>query len=458
MKIRSITWKRHPILADLTLTICPKNYTIPDIVLIAGENGTGKTAILKSLFDFLNKGSIDAFASIVYEHCGAQYEAKQNFKGEYIRESSSGESRPIGYYDAHDTEAMANNFADLRSYGCAYLPAQVHFSTKVIRDVSASVPETEQYISAEEYDFTKLKQLLCNMHVQDSLEYTKKCSESTVSIPFSDYEKETRVYRFKQAFNSFFNKNNLQFSGVEESGGVFNVIFRKGGKSISLEDLSTGEKQIVFRSGILLSRNDILTKHNSFIFIDEPELSMHPKWEERLLDFYASLFTVGSELQSQIFIATHSIHFVKQAMERINATVIVLKKVEDEIIAETLTNVYPRKLTVADANYLAFNYRSLDLHLQVYNELQEHCDLTDSVIQFDKWLWEHIQHWPDGGDYQKPDQYGNRTYITLPTYIRNCTSHVNKDRKPYTEEEFAKSIECLLRIREECIPDWNSGF
>ena len=64
------------------------------------------------------------------------------------------------------------------------------------------------------------------------------------------------------------------------------IIFTKYGRDISIDNLSTGEKQIVFRGAYLLKNSNNLSK--GIVLIDEPELSMHPKWQEK----YCSIIEV----------------------------------------------------------------------------------------------------------------------------------------------------------------------
>ena len=64
----------------------------------------------------------------------------------------------------------------------------------------------------------------------------------------------------------------------------------------------------------------------AFILIDEPELSLHPEWQNKILQFYKKLFTnEKGEQVSQIFVATHS-PFIINNSSRYNDKVIVLQR------------------------------------------------------------------------------------------------------------------------------------
>jgi energy-coupling factor transporter ATP-binding protein EcfA2 len=101
-------------------------------------------------------------------------------------------------------------------------------------------------------------------------------------------------------------------------------MFEELGNEMAIEDLSSGEKQIVFRGSFLL-RDQQSTK-GSVVLLDEPELSLHPTWQIKILDFYKRLFQDETGQQtSQIFVATHS-PFIIHNDRRANDKVIVLAR------------------------------------------------------------------------------------------------------------------------------------
>ena len=68
MKIRKVKWANHPILGDLELNfINPVTNKPYSTIVLAGENGTGKTTILETLNTFLSIGSFEPFDAIEYE-------------------------------------------------------------------------------------------------------------------------------------------------------------------------------------------------------------------------------------------------------------------------------------------------------------------------------------------------------------------------------------------------------
>ena len=101
------------------------------------------------------------------------------------------------------------------------------------------------------------------------------------------------------------------------------IVFSKQSNTITIDQLSTGEKQVVFRGTYLLKNSNNL--NGGTILIDEPELSMHPKWQEKIFQYYRGLFTNGTNQTTQMIFATHSEYVIRSAIEdKDNVLLIVL--------------------------------------------------------------------------------------------------------------------------------------
>jgi predicted ATPase len=71
------------------------------------------------------------------------------------------------------------------------------------------------------------------------------------------------------------------------------------GQDLPFNILSTGEQNIINIFINLIFK----TKYNSFVTIDEPEISLHMEWQLLLL---RNIIRVANELDLQILVATHS--------------------------------------------------------------------------------------------------------------------------------------------------------
>jgi predicted ATP-binding protein involved in virulence len=86
-----------------------------------------------------------------------------------------------------------------------------------------------------------------------------------------------------------------------------NIYFKNSSeKEFNINQLSTGEKTLVSKVLYLYFR-DI---KNKIILIDEPELSLHPSWQNRVLKLYENF---AKNNNCQIVVATHSPHIIGSA-------------------------------------------------------------------------------------------------------------------------------------------------
>lgn len=128
---------------------------------------------------------------------------------------------------------------------------------------------------------------------------------NTLANAFSDFEKKTQkeiepLDEFMDIINSFF-KDSAKKLYFHKGPGLlrYNVIDTEGNivqKGLNINLLSSGEKQIL----ILLTY--IKYRKETLFLIDEPELSLHVKWQEEFLNAIERVKRTGT----QLLIATHS--------------------------------------------------------------------------------------------------------------------------------------------------------
>ena len=74
---------------------------------------------------------------------------------------------------------------------------------------------------------------------------------------------------------------------------------------------------------------DVNALNGAFVFIDEPEISLHPTWQQKIMDYYKGIFTDNDGNQtSQIFAVTHS-PFIIHNENRKDDKIIVLSRNKD---------------------------------------------------------------------------------------------------------------------------------
>lgn len=444
--IKKVKWDNHPVLGNLELDFTLADGSIAKTIILAGENGSGKTTILENLNEFLTMGGLKSIEYIEYEEEGTLYKLTPSNRwnseesGFHVRENLlTGEKKEITTNKNNSRDTIESDFEDLRVHGCLYSKARSGFRTNRIQTTTTESIDVDRYNQDNNDDFTSIKQLLVDLDTQDRNEFSYYHQQGN-PISWSEFDRQSRMFRFKNAFSDFF--NTMDFERIEDVANEKVVRFRKNNKLISIDDLSTGEKQIVFRGASLIRNGGLLD--NGYVMIDEPELSMHPKWQERILSFYKSLFSRDERQFVQLFVATHSDYVLKSAAASLNDTLIIIlsdnggtieaKKID---VPQTLPT-----LIASEINYLAFGIASEDYHIALYGYLQNLKGL-DRIKDCDGYIKEHKEY------NSKTDEkhYKNGLYeeFTLPTYIRNAIDHPDSGRS-YTEKDLKQSIDLLERI------------
>jgi predicted ATPase len=432
MKIRKIKWANHPVLGDLEIDLINPTTSQPsDTIIFAGENGTGKTSILESISSFLNSGPFE-FEFIEFSVGGDIFKAIPTSDGNehkpfYDISDGNGVIQKIRSDKGTNPQLIASNAKDMRHYGCVFSKARADYKTQQIRSTTTKSLDVDKYDTDNEDDFTSLKQLLVDIQNQDNSDYSEsnkaRAEVNQPPMPWPKFYASSKIYRFKNSFDNFFDK--LKYDRVNDINNEKVILFKKNGKTISIDKLSTGEKQIVFRGSYLLRNNRNL--NGAAIMIDEPELSMHPKWQKSILTYYRNLFTINSIQNAQIFIATHSEYVLEEALSnRINNMVIVLKEAGGIISVKKIDapSVLPT-ITSAETNYLAFDIVSNDYHIELYNWLQDK-ENKNTVKSCDDFIKNSTLY--NLSIHHKSSSFRSTTYDTLSTYIRNAIHHPDPTR------------------------------
>lgn len=444
--ITKLKWKNHPILGNLELNFANANGEPYNTIILAGENGTGKTTILETLSTFLNLGTIKPFEYIEYivNNNTFQIYPKTDSDADlgfhHRKNLSDGSENYVHSNKNNNPNSISSDILDIRHYGFSYSKARSGFKTNKIQSTTTQQLDQNKYDNDEKDDFTSIKQLLVDIDEQDNSSWMK-ISRRHPETTIAEFDASSKMSRFKKAFNNFFDK--LQFQEVDTfSPDEKKIIFTKNGKNIAIDSLSTGEKQIVFRGAQLL--RNVNNMNNSIILIDEPELSLHPRWQNKILGYYRNLFNQNNIQSSQLIIATHSEYVLKSALKDPNNVLVITLNETAGVITPTMVtapSVLP-SITIAETNYIAFNIASIDYHIELYGYLQTR-ENKPTIKACDDFILNHPLYNPQ--KYSKPYSYNKTNYQTLPTYIRNAIDHPDSSHT-YTDEELRKSIEFLIQL------------
>lgn len=475
MKIKQIKLENNIYFGNITFDFTNENGEIMDNIILAGENGCGKTQLLNILYDFseistrgtvtdekriftifLSNDEINKLQNltITLNPPTGEFEITQDFT---VQPNTWGRIK-INYFSIDENNTVITN-----SLGSSQL-----FSNVAVKDLFKSIfstveinynPQTTSSITAQELDQktenslrsninlgTEIQQLFIDINTNDATDLQNWVNEHDGIVPPPEI-KNVRIKRFIKAFSTVF--SNLNFHRIITENNNKKVIFKKDEQDVNIASLSSGEKQIVFRGAFLL-RNQQSIKGNT-ILIDEPEISLHPKWQSKIFDYYRNLFIDENNKQtSQLFIATHSQYVLDSALAAKDNTAIILMKrtantVETSNISAPL--ILP-SITAAEINYVAFNILSNDYHIELYGYLQQKVALSlgkvsCSVKECDTYITQQPQYIV--ALHEKPSNHNATLYSSLTTYIRNAIDHPDPSRT-FTEDELRCSIQLLIDL------------
>jgi len=110
--------------------------------------------------------------------------------------------------------------------------------------------------------------------------------------------------RYIAALTSFMPDKEFRF----DNGGEFTA--KSGKKVLKMDELSSGEKQVFY----MLTKTYLESGEDHIFLADEPELSLHIEWQEKILESMVSLNRAG-----QYLVATHSPEIASSFADNITA-------------------------------------------------------------------------------------------------------------------------------------------
>lgn len=132
-------------------------------------------------------------------------------------------------------------------------------------------------------------------------EYAKENSDKISGL-------RSPITRFVNSVNMFFDEGgkNIMVAG---NGDIIVMNKRRKNKKMQVEELSSGEKQIIILMAYLAFKVD--GRRQRIYIVDEPEVSLHITWQERFVDALLEACPDG-----QFILATHSPSIISRKERR----------------------------------------------------------------------------------------------------------------------------------------------
>jgi len=298
MKIEKVHIKNVKGIKDLELSF-KKDDKILDLIVLAGVNGSGKTTILEAIKDFFNNKNIN-FGDIEKSNVNLKI-FFEDFEREKIIPFINIDSQNniyqvfhmLGSYNSYIKEnkglyhQLAKNFDNPPKI--IYLPANNSFEEV----------KTESTTLLKDYQFINI---INSNVIKDIPSYiaTRRNYLATIEEDLTMKEVTNKVLN---EINGIFNilELDVKLKGFSKDEKTMPIFENSAGEKFDINDLSSGEKQLFLRTLSI----KMLEPNNSIILIDEPELSLHPKWQQRIIEVYKK---IGEN--NQIIVATHSPHIL----------------------------------------------------------------------------------------------------------------------------------------------------
>ena len=301
MKIEKVHIKNIKGIKDLELSF-KKNNKILDIIVLAGVNGSGKTTILESIKDFFNNKNVNYDEPEKSNiNLGIFFEDFEKKKIKEAEKSSNNNKRPLWDF-----------FSALQNYEIYIKRSDKHYHIHIAKkfDVPPKiiyVPAENKFEEIQTYSTTlsreyKFINIINSNVIKDIPSYiaTRRNYLATIEEDLTMKEVTNKVIN---EINGIFDilELDVKLKGFSKDEKIMPIFENSAGEEFNINDLSSGEKQLFLRTLSI----KMLEPKNSIILIDEPELSLHPKWQQRIIEVYKK---IGEN--NQIIIATHSPHIL----------------------------------------------------------------------------------------------------------------------------------------------------
>ena len=328
MKIKNLHIEEYNGLENLDINFESEGKVL-DLIVLAGINGSGKTRVLESIrywFEMFRSKAVNV--ELFYEENEREV-LKSLMNSEGLTEIEKEMQKEIEYTDClrnikfynydyrhnktenrnYNSKIISKSFEKLKIFPkLIYVPTEINF---------------EEIKKAQ----TNLKKEYRFINIVDS--YEIKDIPSYIATRISKVANEEENLTMGQVRKKVFAEINgifeileldVKLSEISKDENSMPIFTDSSGKKFGINELSSGEKQLFLRTLAI----KMLEPENSIIMIDEPELSLHPKWQQKIVDVYRK---IGKN--NQIILATHSPHILG-SVEKEN--IILLEKNENGIV------------------------------------------------------------------------------------------------------------------------------
>lgn len=452
---------------------------------LVGDNNVGKTTILKAIDFLINggekkdvlsisvKGQEDVYVEIVLKDV-------KDFKTESLEKYNS-------YIDTAEDRQLILQRSSKEENGT---------DIKHIRIFNPKTREYEKLVCTRNTitDIINPQIVYANMHNEDYQDFgtTKLISKLITKTLENNHDNnlEENLKEFKEAHKKFFGEDVIKKGLSKTQQSLADILkeqfgdsqiefefslpkvndFIKMGRINCIENgvkTDISEKgsglQRVFALAIIQEYSKISDNNdddNIQYFIDEPEIYLHPRAQDKLINSLVEL----SENGSQVFITTHSPYILRHYREdngkKDSINILSLKKGNKGRKIEGVESLLLTPTSIAEVTYKAFGVPNVDFHQMLFSEIyiswveeysREHKDST--LAKFDEEYLQKKHKLPTEkftprvrGKWQEEQDR------TIPYIVRNEIDHpetLEREKNIWSEDNLRNSIDILQKIYKE---------
>lgn len=187
-----------------------------------------------------------------------------------------------------------------------YHGPQRHYGRENVQGINLSLDQARQTYS--QHTLYNYNNKYNNVKSEMAGNYIKEILAERAGGRSEDGNEKSLLDTMKELFESFF--PDKEFLGPEPTvdGSLSFPVRTKSGNRHDLDELSSGEKEILY--GYLRIRSS--APRDSIILLDEPELHLNPRLIRGLPDFYRR--HLGEALGNQLWLVTHSDALIREAV------------------------------------------------------------------------------------------------------------------------------------------------
>ena len=433
-----------------------KNLNVPDntnlgsgLTVIVGENGCGKTTVLEAISLALLEYKSDSFCindmNNPNEETEVTVESDSTFKVKGVFPNTEFESKGFKFIGKTRKASNKNKLLSLTLTDQLYISTNDEKPKPNSPDLRVSVTNsfgTRRYndLDVLYLDKNRLYQTRAGMYnstrfdriMEDfNFQYNKNNDnvENLNIMLNSKIKKNLENKYLEEAINRFYEISgyNIKLNFIDNYLPFKNanfVVETDANLQVSLSSLGSGYEMM-----FSLIYSYYMSKQNGkklIVLIDEPELHLHPKLQDRFVDFILEI-----SKESQVILTTHSPLLIKQLSYNEKIKNIVLKK--DKKVKEFDERKLPY-ISSNETNFLAFGLPTEEYHNELYEELKFKYGENMRIKQFDNEFFVKIKK-------EKPlyKWMNEDNQVSLHTFVRNQIHH-RKENGTATIEDLQNSI------------------